>query len=174
MKKLLLFFLIASLNIFAQSFSGGFNFRLPADDTTGRKFLPFFPAREIAAAEYIRINSDGKFTVNEKPIRFWGANLAADGAFPSKDKAWFIAGRLRKMGFNLVRLHHMDNPWSDNSLLEKRKDTRHLNPVTLDKMENLIYHLKKNGIYVIIFLNVSLSFISLVGFDMSDLMTVYC
>ena len=79
-----------------------------------------------------------------------------DGAFPPLTKAWYVAGRLRKKGFNLVRLHHMDNPWAPNlSLFEPGATTRKLNPVTLDRLENLISELEKNGIYADVNLHVS-------------------
>ncbi|MGC9364545.1 MAG: hypothetical protein ACP5FZ_08265, partial [Fidelibacterota bacterium] len=96
----------------AQNFENGFPFYLPADDSSTQKFLPSFPVNPIAADEYIRINSEGHFAVKDRRIRFLGVNLAADGAFPTKTKAGLIAGRMRKMGINLVRFHHMDNPWS--------------------------------------------------------------
>src|SRR5512133_751245 len=59
------------------------------------------------------------------------------------------------MGINLVRLHHMDNPWSQNSLFEQGSDTRHLNPGTLDRLEYFLTALKVNGIYADVNLHVS-------------------
>lgn len=145
----------------AQNFSGGFNFRLPGNDTTSRKFLPQFPAKPITDNDFLSINSDGNFSINGKPVRFWGANLVSAGAFPDKQKAWYVAGRLRKMGFNLIRLHHMDNNWSDSdggSLFANMSDTRHFNSSSLDRLEFLISELKKNGIYANVNLNVSRTF----------------
>ncbi|MBU2584252.1 MAG: carbohydrate binding domain-containing protein [Bacteroidetes bacterium] len=143
---------------FAQNFSGGFNFYLPPDDTSSKKFLPSFPIKPIGDQDFVNIDSDGNFSVQGNKIRFWGTNLVADGAFPTKSKASFIAGRLRKYGFNLVRFHHMDNPWSRESIFEWGSDTRHLNPLTLDRFENIVNELKKNGIYVNINLHVSRTF----------------
>lgn len=143
---------------FAQSFTSGFSFYLPPQDTTGSIFLPRFPMRVIADDELNTVDADGHFSIKGKPVRFFGTNFVADGAFPTKSKAWFIAGRLRNMGFNLVRFHHLDNPWSTQSIFEWGKDTRHLNPTTLDRLENLIAELKKNGIYVNMNLHVSRTF----------------
>lgn len=164
--KNILFLLFISLDIFAQSFTGGFNFNLPAQDTIARKFLPQFPVQPIT--DFISINNEGNFSTGGNRIRFWGANIVADGAFPDKNKSWFIAGRLRKMGFNLIRLHHIDNGWGSGSLLEYGKDTRHLNLTMLDKLEYLISKLKENGIFINMNLNVSRAFSKLDGIPDAD------
>lgn len=142
----------------AQNFANGFIFNLPAQDTTTQPFLPYFPKQAIGNEAFVAINPDGHFSVAGQLIRFWGTNAVADGAFPTKTKAWFIAGRLRKMGFNLVRFHHIDNPWGAGSLFVPGQDTRHLNPTTLDRLEKFISELKKNGIYVNMNLHVSRTF----------------
>ena len=147
--------LILPLLLFAQSFSNGFPFYLPPDDTTSSEFLPHFPVTPIGENDFVEVDGAGHFSINGERRRFFGTNLTINGAFPTKSKAWFIAGRLRKMGYNLVRFHHMDNGWSSNSLFEWNQDTRHLNPETLGRFENMIYHLKQNGIRVNINLHVS-------------------
>ena len=142
----------------AQSFQDGYPFALPARDTSAQRFLPAFPAAPIGSGDFVTAGPDGHFAVNGSPIRFFGTNAVADGAFPDKAKSWFIAGRLRKMGFNLVRFHHLDNPWSAGSLFEQGSDTRHLNPATLDRMHAFIAELKRNGVYVNMNLHVSRTF----------------
>jgi hypothetical protein len=139
----------------AQTFQGGYPFSLPARDTSTQRFLPAFPARAID--EFVTIGPDFNFAVNGAPIRFFGTNVGADGAFPPASST-FIAGRLRKLGFNLLRLHHLDNPWSTGSLFVQGSDTRHLNPVTLDRLQAFIAALKSNGIYVNVNLHVSRTF----------------
>lgn len=151
-----------------QSFSGGYNFNLPADDTTSAEFLPHFPAISITGQNFISVDQNGNFSSNGSRIRFWGTNVVADGAFPDKSSAWFIAGRLRNLGFNLVRFHHLDNNWTNGSLFVQGSDTRHLNPVTLDRMEYFINELKKNGIYADINLNVGRTFNQLDGVPDAD------
>jgi hypothetical protein len=131
--KYLLLITLFTINIYPQNFSNGFNFNLPWDDSTSQQFLPNFPAKEIT--EFVTINPEGNFSLGESRIRFWGANLVADGAFPDIDKAAAIAGRLRKMGFNLIRFHHMDNPWSSRSLFADAVNTLYLNPFSLDYFE---------------------------------------
>ncbi|MCX6151231.1 MAG: carbohydrate binding domain-containing protein [Ignavibacteriales bacterium] len=168
MKLFLVLAAIFSFNIIltAQNFSGGFNFNLPWDDSTSQKFLPVFPAHVIT--EFVSVNSNGNFAIGGTPIRFWGTNLVADGAFPDPDKADAIAGRLRKMGFNLVRFHHMDNAWSERSLFADAVNTRSLNPFYLDNFECLIAALKKNSIYANINLHVARAFKEMDGVANAD------
>ncbi|MCX6136603.1 MAG: carbohydrate binding domain-containing protein, partial [Ignavibacteriales bacterium] len=156
-----------------QGFSGGFNFYLPPQDTSSVRFLPQFPFRQIGASEFVSIDRDGHFSVDGNRVRFFGTNLVADGAFPAKEKAWFIAGHLRKMGFNLVRFHHLDNPWSTQAIFERGKDTRHLNPATLDRLENIIAELKRNGVYINMNLHVGRTFTAQDGVPEYDSLPEY-
>lgn len=143
---------------YAQNFEDGFNFYMPPQDTVGSRFLPKFPAKPIGPLDLVSIDDASHFAINRAPIRFFGANLVADGAFPAKTQAPFIAGRLRNFGFNLVRFHHLDNSWSQGSLFEWGQDTRHLNPNTLDRLDYLLAQLKANGIYINMNLHVSRTF----------------
>ena len=142
----------------AQNFSNGYSFVLPFNDTTPSVFLPIFPKKAISDAERVTVNGPN-FIVSGKPYRFWGVNLVAGGAFPTKTVAPSIAGRMRKMGINLVRFHHMENSWAgdDNSLVGTTS-TRTLNPTTLDRLDFMIAEMKRNGIYANINLNVSRTF----------------
>ncbi|NOY76793.1 MAG: glycoside hydrolase family 5 protein, partial [Calditrichaeota bacterium] len=161
--SLFLFFRVLGGQAAAQNFSGGFSFYLPPQDTTTQRFLPAFPAHLLQPDAFVEIDADGHFSVQGKRIRFFGTNAVTGGAFPNKSKAWFVAGRLRKMGFNLVRFHHMDNHWSTESLFIRGQGTRHLNPVTLDRLEKFIAELKRNGIYADINLHVSRTFETIDG-----------
>jgi hypothetical protein len=151
---LILLVLVPSF-ISAQNFADGFKFYLPPDDSSSQEFMPHFPLAPVGDDAFVSIDADGHFAVCGERIRFFGTNFTIAGAFPLKAKAWFIAGRLRKMGYNLVRFHHMDNGWSQQSLFQWGQDTRHLNPETLDRFENMIYYLKENGIYANVNLHVS-------------------
>jgi hypothetical protein len=158
---------------FPQNFTGGFNFYLPPADTTNTRFLPSFPVSTLTDLDFVTIDANGHFSVRGSPMRFFGANLVADGAFPTESKSWFIAGRLRKMGFNLVRFHHLDNPWSTASLFEQGWTTRLLNPATLDRLEKIISELKYNGIYADINLHVSRTFTAMDGLPDTDSLQEY-
>ncbi|MEJ5352025.1 MAG: carbohydrate binding domain-containing protein [Melioribacteraceae bacterium] len=156
-REILIMLFLLSFTAYAQNFSDGFNFYLPSSDTSTQKFLPQFHIQKINDNDFVSINSEGKFSIAGKRIRFWGTNFGADNAFPPKDKAGLLAGRLRKFGFNLVRMHHLDNPWSKRSLVGK-SDTRLINPAYLDTLEFIIAKLKENGIYVNMNLHVSRTF----------------
>ncbi|MFN8343376.1 MAG: carbohydrate binding domain-containing protein [Spirosomataceae bacterium] len=148
-----------SLSSFAQNFTGGFNFTIPYNDGTTVAFLPKFPAKTISSADRVTVNG-AQFTVEGQPIRFWGVNITSAGAFPAQTTAPGIATHARKMGINLVRFHHLDNPWGGNegSIFVSGQSTRTLNTTTLDRLDFLINELKKNNIYTNMNLNVSRTF----------------
>ena len=156
MKKIIFLLVVVNIKLTAQYFSNGFNFYLPSTDSTTQKFLPNFPILDIK--QFVTISNEGHFSINSNRIRFWGTNAGAEAAFPYKLNSNAIAGRLRKFGFNLVRLHHLDNPWSNKSLLNDHNYTRSLNSSNLDLLENFIASLKRNGIYVNVNLHVSRTF----------------
>ncbi len=153
-----LLLLVFCTQLSAQNFTNGYNFNLPFNDTTPSVFLPIFPQKTITEAERVSV-SGSNFMVAGKPYKFWGVNFAAGGAFPTKTLSPSIAGRMRKMGINLIRFHHMDNPWAgnDNSLVNSTT-TRSLNPTTLDRLDFMISEMKRNSIYANINLNVSRTF----------------
>lgn len=153
-----LFFFLWFLNagLPAQNFSGGFGFNLPELDSSTQRFMPEFPAFTIDESHRVLANGD-HFEAAGAPIRFWGVNITAAACFPPKNKAAAIAGRMRKMGINLVRFHHLENNWSgdDGSIFIYANGTRSLNIQTLDRLNYFIAQLKQNGIYVNMNLNVS-------------------
>jgi hypothetical protein len=107
---------------------------------------PLTPADKIAAV-------NGHFvTASGQPVRFFGVNLAFGANFPSLEDAPRIAKRLRRLGVNLVRLHHMDsqpdsNPATAGSLLTTGPyPTLNENSVAL--LRNFLDALKNEGIYV--------------------------
>ena len=148
--------------LFAQNFDGGFSFFLPYYDSSAQEFLPEFPAYTIEEAHRVSTGPGGQFYAGGESVRFWGVNIVAAACFPEKDKAPAIAARMRKMGINLVRFHHLDNPsWggaNSSIFLNGQNGTRQLNPVTLDRLDYFIAQLKRNGIYVNMNLNVSRTF----------------
>ncbi|MDP4175317.1 MAG: carbohydrate binding domain-containing protein [Bacteroidota bacterium] len=162
-----------SFDLSAQSFSNGFNFNMPSSDTTSAAFLPTFPIKPITGQDFVSINSDGNFIVNGKPIRFWGTNLCSNAAFPDNDKAYYIAGRMRKLGFNLVRFHQLDSPSSSRGLLYGGTSTRQLNLKNMDYMDKLISEFKRNGIYVNMNLNVTRIFQNSDGIPDADSLQHY-
>lgn len=142
-------FLCLPFAVNAQSFSGGFNFNLPAHDATAAVYLPNFSAQTIPTA-FVAAHQQAQFSVNGMPLRFYGVNITSAAAFPSANGALGMAGRLKKFGFNLVRFHHIDNTWGGASLFSygSAYDTKTINASYRDQLERFIAALKQQGIYV--------------------------
>ena len=101
-------------------------------------------------APHVVTASDGHFTLgkNGKRIRFWGVNLCYQGIFPSHEQATIMAQRMRMVGINIVRFHHID---SDGGVYPysywAKKNSTELSDTAIDRVHFLIAELAKNGIY---------------------------
>lgn len=120
------------------------------------------PAALIDDRGFVETDEDGHFVFANtgERARFWGVNLCFSANFPDVNTAEKLAARLAKLGFNAVRLHHMDNNDGPPSSLwlEPWEDTQQLDPVQLDHLDCLIYQLKQHGIYVDLNFHVSREF----------------
>ncbi len=102
-------------------------------------------------------------------MKFLGVNVCAGACFPPKDKAETIAARMRKLGINCVRLHHMDAPCGRPNIFHIEgesygKATNRLSPESMDRLDYFVYQLKKHGIYVDVNLHVTRQFSKVDGF----------
>ncbi|MBN1586477.1 MAG: hypothetical protein JW937_03495 [Candidatus Omnitrophica bacterium] len=105
---------------------------------------------------YVEVNgADFQFD-NGSPARFWGTNLCRSGAFPPEEEAKFAADRIAFFGFNAVRFSDIDSAFAPDGLLEdsapgytdpQLKNTQLISREQLDRMDRLIYLLKRRGIY---------------------------
>ena len=57
----------------------------------------------------VSVGADGKPGADDARARLFGVNLSFAANFPSEIDAQRIARRLRRLGFNAVRLHHLDS-----------------------------------------------------------------
>lgn len=101
-------------------------------------------------------------TSDDERIRLFGVNLCFGAAFPAEADAVRIAQRLRRLGVNLVRLHHMDSqPDSDlnnaGSLLTSGPYPT-LNTVAVARLRAFLNALKAEGIYCNLNLHVGYEF----------------
>ncbi len=84
-------------------------------------------------------------------VKFWGTNFNGWGCFPEHDYAEKLAKRLSKIGINIVRFHQLDSEWHTPNIFSftkgKRVTDAHLDPNSMDRLDYLIYCLKKEGIY---------------------------
>jgi hypothetical protein len=107
----------------------------------------------VDGAEFRTLGSDLKpRTRDDKPIRFFGVNLAFGGNFPEERDAERIARRLRRLGVNIVRLHHLDTspdvqPEAARSILTTGPYPT-FNPVAVARLRRFIDALAAEGIYI--------------------------
>lgn len=108
---------------------------------------------------------DGRFvTLRGDRVRFFGVNLCFGANFPVEEDAPRIARRLRRLGANLVRLHHLDsqpdpeaNPGRANSTLTSGRYPA-FNPVAMARLRALLAAFREEGIYVNLNIHVGYTF----------------
>jgi len=86
------------------------------------------------------------------PGRFWGTNFNGGANFPEHDYADKVALRLAKIGVNIVRFHQLDAEWDTPNIFKFTKGprcaaTQEFDAESMDRLDYLIYALKKQGIY---------------------------
>jgi hypothetical protein len=102
---------------------------------------------------FVRVDGDRLAFADGVEARFWGTNFNSGANFPSYEYAETTARRLAKFGVNIVRTHQMDAEWATPNIFQanraRPKDhTRTLDPDSLDRLDYLIYCLKREGIYL--------------------------
>ncbi len=96
---------------------------------------------------FLQTTPDGHFRFQDgTPVRFWGINIAKDSVFQPHETIATAADRIAQAGFNLVRLHHVDDV---GGLLPAHEtpDGR-LNQNGLDALDYWIAQCRERGIYV--------------------------
>lgn len=124
-------------------------------DATARVF--------VRDGHFFRAGADGKAqTGDDSRVRLYGVNLSFSTNFPNERDAVRLAKRLRKLGFNAVRLHHMDTSPDTRAdpprsiLLPGPYPT--FNQDAMARLRNLIEVLRREGIYVDLNLHVGYRF----------------
>jgi len=117
----------------------------------------------VRNGHFYRVGRDLKpNTRDDERVRLFGVNMAFGANFPEEADAPRIARRLRKLGVNLVRLHHMDtspdrDPQQARSILTTGPYPT-LNPVSVARLRGFLDALKAEGIYVNLNLHVGYVF----------------
>jgi hypothetical protein len=117
----------------------------------------------VRNGHFYKVGTDNQpNTSDDQRVRLYGINLTFATNFPSDSDAVRLAQRLRKLGINAVRLHHMDTSpdTKDNpprSLLTPGPYPS-FNQVAITRLRNLINALKQQGIYVNLNLHVGYRF----------------
>jgi hypothetical protein len=164
--------LLAILALVATAFpqSSPYPFHLQQDELAGAPDFSWMN-RPLTGADRLFVR-DGHFTRwgedltpwtgDDERIRLFGVNLCFGGNFPAEDDAGRIARRLRRLGVNLVRLHHMDsqpdsNPANAGSLLTTGPYPT-LNAESVRRLRAFLDALRTEGIYVDLNLHVGYVF----------------
>lgn len=129
----------------------GFPFTIAPDDTLRSEHLPGLPPGEAGVHGFLQSDGDGGFRFADgTPARFFGVNLQWDACLPDSLQAVTTAGRLAKLGVNLVRFEYFDNgyDWAEQlSILDRATGFRTLHPERMRRFDRFVAELKKRGIY---------------------------
>ncbi|MFZ6742774.1 hypothetical protein ACO0LC_06095 [Undibacterium sp. JH2W] len=117
----------------------------------------------VKQGHFYRVGQDGKpGTKDDGRVRFFGISLASAANFPEEKDAQKIARRLRKLGFNTVRLHHLDTILSDSQEQPRGILTTaaypSFNEAALRRLRVFINALKAEGLYINLNLHVGYQF----------------
>ncbi len=127
---------------------GWFVFTIPGLESSATAIdLSGLNSGPAGASGYIHAQNGHLTDGSGKRIRFFGMNLTAYSDFPDKATAPTLAGRLAKMGVNLVRLHFMDENFDGQTLWQFPYNGQ-FNAAQIDKLDYFISQLKQRGIYV--------------------------
>ena len=77
-------------------------------------------------------------------MRFYGNNLCFTANYPDKENADKLADAFAAAGYNIMRIHHYDEPIIDKSSPGRLG----FDPDKLDKLDYLVAAMKKRGIYI--------------------------
>jgi len=115
--------------------------------------MSFLNPEPAGASGYITVK-DGHFADGAgNHIRFFGDNVTFGNGFPDKETASKIAVRLKKLGYNVMRFHHMDMRPTPRGIW--KENLTEFDPEQVDKLDWFISELKKNGIYTNLNMHVS-------------------
>lgn len=182
--------LITAFSLFFCALSQG-NIPIPASDTLKNKIrktipytlpwddmpidLSFVYKNEKPAGKrgFLKAKGDKMVFEDGTEARFWGTNFNAAQNFPSHQHSEKVAKRLAKVGINMVRLHQLDAEFATPNIFsfsrgENKTNTQSLDPESMDRLDYLIYCLKKEGIYVYLDLITYRQFRSEDGIEAAD------
>jgi hypothetical protein len=167
MVRFLVWLLVAMPALAQQGF---YPFSIEQDKVSGAadfSFLnhPLTAADRLFARDghFYRVGADLKpGTADDERVRLFGVNFAFGASFPEPPDAPRIAKRLRRLGVNLVRLHHMDSsPDRDPENCRSTLTTGPyptLNAVSVKRLRVFLNALKAEGIYANLNLHVGYTF----------------
>ena len=154
-------FLLAAAAATAQDQGRWFPFSIDQDGISGAADFSHLN-KPLTSAGRISVRNGHFVNTRGERVRFWGVNLAFGANFPEPKDAPRLAKRLRRLGVNLVRLHHMDtSPDADPSTCRSILTTGPyptFNPIAMARLRAFLNALKAEGIYVNLNLHVGYLF----------------
>lgn len=124
--------------------------RMPVD-------ISFVFDRERPAGKhgFLKVDGDQFRFEDGTPAKFWGVMFNGGANFPTHEYAKQVARRLAMAGCNIVRLHQLDAEWCVPNIYQmyagpRLKNTRDLCEESFERLDYLIYCLKREGIYLTI------------------------
>lgn len=117
--------------------------------------LSFLSPNEAGTNGPVHVNADGYLATGEERLKLFGNNISAETVFADdvtdKMRDQF-AGRLRKFGFNAMRLHHLGASWPARNVFgpnagQPNERTTQIDPESLDRLHRWVAAFKKHGIY---------------------------
>lgn len=117
----------------------------------------------VKEGHFFKVGADGRpGTKDDARVRFFGISFASAANFPEEKDAQKIARRLRKLGFNAVRLHHLDSILSDSQDQPRGILTTaaypSFNETAMRRLRVFIDALKAEGVYINLNLHVGYQF----------------
>lgn len=112
--------------------------------------LETLPGRLPPTPGPLRVQGRQFVDAEGRRARFWGVNLVQGGAVPPVELADPEARTLAALGFNLVRLHHLDG---EGLLLNPRRGEPGAlpwDPAALDRLDRFVAALARRGVYVVL------------------------
>ncbi len=137
-------------------------YQLPSRDTLLSTELPDLFDGEAGSHGKWNVDTDGHIVGTDGyRLKMFGTVLGQTAVFPDGKESETLAKRLRKMGFNAVRVEDIDYWNYDAASFFKYRDSANqinqssftINPLQFARFDTLFYHLKKNGIHVVFTLN---------------------
>lgn len=110
--------------------------------------LDGLPGELPAARGPLRVEGRHFVDADGRVARLWGVNLVQGAAVPPAELAEVQARTLVSLGFNLVRLHHLD---AEGLLLHPRRGEPGVptwDPAALDRLDRFLAELERRGVYV--------------------------
>lgn len=166
----------------SQSIVRPLQYQLPSRDTIQLSELPNLFEGEAGSHGKWTVDANGHIVGTDGyRLKMFGTVLGQTAVFPDGFESEILAKRLRKMGFNAVRLEDNDYWNYDAASFFKYRDSANqinrssftINPLQFSRFDTLFYHLKKNGIHVVFTLNSQHRYTSFDGMMNYDSLNYY-